>query len=246
MAVCPESMQLAGRGLAALEREERSDDVLAASVDAEVPPRLAANSTLCARPARTGRARSPGRCGGGRATPGAGRRARALAASSGETNGASMPGGVPVDQHDRHAAAAQPLVALLGGGRCRRAGRTRRRCRRRRGRGASRRTRPRWCRRATGCTAAACTRARRACDSMACANAGNTGLDSSGTTRPTSPADRVRSARALVAEHVEGGEHRLAGLGRTPGLPLSTRDTVAVETPACSARSVSRVRTAAA
>ena len=30
-------------------------------------------------------------------------------------------------------------------------------------------------------------------DSMNCANVGNTGLVSSGTTRPTSPAERIRS-----------------------------------------------------
>ena len=61
-------------------------------------------------------------------------------------------------------------------------------------------------------------------DSMIWAKAGKIGLSSSGTTSPTRPALRLpQPGRAFVAEHVERGEHRLAGLGGTPGLSLSTR-----------------------
>ena len=45
-----------------------------------------------------------------------------------------------------------------------------------------------------------------------CANRGKNGFSSSGMTRPTSPTERGLAARAVVAEHVDGGEHLAPGV----------------------------------
>src|SRR4051794_36668783 len=80
--------------------------------------------------------------------------------------------------------------------------------------------------------------------SITCAKAGKTGFESSGTTRPTRPAERVRSfsGRSYPSTSRAASTAWRAWVD-TPCLPFRTLDTVAVLTPACSARSVRRVRT---
>ena len=55
--------------------------------------------------------------------------------------------------------------------------------------------------------------------SMTCANAGKIGFSSSGHDQPDQPgAALAQPARPFVAEHVEGGQHRLPGTVADAGL----------------------------